>query len=208
MATIYPLLPARQVAVYNRDDVLRSPTDCRVYYLKYNAMSNIFICDDAVVRAYELWENGESFRAAGILFEKLPSALRPIWAARIMRLVHGKSRLRSSRIERACQVADSPSEWKNAHAIFTSLREETLKLDRLRAIGLTEEQELLGNLLSLAELVAKVTYNATNPPDQFDDDSGFWIGRCLRGFVDHHWSDSEFSDAAWKAMSFQEAVGH
>ena len=147
---------------------------------------------------------GESFRAGGILFEKLPTDRRPAWAARSLRLVLDRSGLRSSPIERVLEVADNPAEWKDAHKLFSTLREETLKLDSLRVNGLTEKEELLGCILSLAELVAKVTYNATNPPDEFDEDSGLWIASCLRGFVDHQWNDKTFSEAAWKAISFQD----
>jgi hypothetical protein len=51
----------------------------------------------------------------------------------------------------------------------------------------------------LAELVAKVTYNATDPPDRFDEDSGWWIAACLRDLVDRL-GDEEFSEAAWSAL--------
>jgi hypothetical protein len=40
---------------------------------------------------------------------------------------------------------------------------------------LTKDQETLASLLLLAEMVAKVTYNATDPPDEFDENSGWWI---------------------------------
>jgi hypothetical protein len=37
---------------------------------------------------------------------------------------------------------------------------------------------LLMEHLVLAELVAKVTYNETNPDDEFDEDSGWWVARA------------------------------
>jgi hypothetical protein len=74
---------------------------------------------------------------------------------------------------------------------------ELLELETTQ--GLAKEQESLYDLLSLAELVAKVTYNAADPPDKFDEDSGWWIASCLRGFVDW-WKDDEFSKAAWSAL--------
>ena len=79
------------------------------------------------------------------------------------------------------------------------MRKSTLELDRIRERGLTKDQELLGWLLALAELVAKVTYSATDPPDEFDEDSGWWIAPCLKGFLDSL-NDSEFSNAAWAAL--------
>ena len=49
----------------------------------------------------------------------------------------------------------------------------------------------------------KVTYNATNPNDEFDEDSGWWIVACLRGFVDARWKDEEFATAAWTAACWR-----
>ena len=68
--------------------------------------------------------------------------------------------------------------------------------------ALTKEQELLGWLLALAELVAKVTYNATDPQDEFDEDSGWWIAPCLKGFLDSL-NDNEFSNVAWSALCWE-----
>jgi hypothetical protein len=96
-------------------------------------------------------------------------------------------------------IADHTKEWRNAHDAFSTVRKSTLKLDRIRERGLTKEQELLGWLLALAELVAKVTYNATDPLDEFDEDSGWWIAPCLKGFLDSL-NDDEFSNAAWSAL--------
>jgi hypothetical protein len=36
------------------------------------------------------------------------------------------------------------------------------------------------HLLLLAEIAAKVMYNATQPDDPFDEDSGWWLAPCLR----------------------------
>ena len=70
---------------------------------------------------------------------------------------------------------------------------------------LTKEDELMGHVLCLAELVSKVAYNATNPPDEFDEDSGWWIVVCLREFIDNFWHDEEFAKAAWSTVSSSEA---
>jgi hypothetical protein len=76
-----------------------------------------------------------------------------------------------------------------------------LKLEELRRKGeLTKDQEVFAELLSLAELVAKVTYNATIPPDPFDEDSGWWIAPTLRVFVEI-WPDAKFSQEAWSALA-------
>jgi hypothetical protein len=73
-----------------------------------------------------------------------------------------------------------------------------LRFERKRK--LSREKTLLLYHLSLAELVAKVTYNASEPRDPFDEDSGWWIVVSLKGLVDL-WNDEEFSRRAWMVVS-------
>lgn len=138
--------------------------------------------------------------AGRLIFEKLPTRVRPSWAARILRLVLERSGVQFSPIEHVLHLADNAAEWGDAHRAFSTLRDSMLELDELdRTQGLADDQKLLRWLLSLAELVAKVIYNATDPPDEFDEDSGWWIAACLRGFVDF-WNDEKFSKTAWSAL--------
>jgi hypothetical protein len=62
------------------------------------------------------------------------------------------------------------------------------------------KDEVYGGLLYLAENVAKVTYNATNPPDPFDEDAGAWVVSCLRDLVNKV-NDPEFGTKAWLVAS-------
>jgi len=50
--------------------------------------------------------------------------------------------------------------------------------------------------------VAKVTYNATNPTDEFDEDSGWWIARCLKDVLELL-GDDEFSRSMWTTLGFE-----
>ena len=150
------------------------------------------------------WREGQPLEAGKLIFGNLPNSIRPKWASGILRLVLGRSEIHLAPIERVLYLADTPEEWRNGHRTFSAVRELTLELDDIiRDHGGTKEQESLSNVLALAELVAKVTYNATDPPDEFDEDSGWWIAACLRGFVDHRWRDEEFSKAAWSALCFE-----
>lgn len=156
--------------------------------------------DDHLELAREYWKGGQPVEAGRLIHDNLPAEARPAWAARILRLVLDRSGAERSHFERILYTADHPRQWANGHRCFDLLRGETLKCDELRRRGrLTNEQEMFASLLSLAELVAKVTYNAVDPPDEFDEDSGWWIAASLRGFVDH-WKDDEFSKAAWSAL--------
>jgi len=51
----------------------------------------------------------------------------------------------------------------------------------------------------LAELAAKVTYNATDPIDEFDEDSGWWVPYCVGHILDLL-QDEGFSESMWSAL--------
>jgi hypothetical protein len=62
------------------------------------------------------------------------------------------------------------------------------------------------SLLALTELVAKVTYNATDPTDEFDEDSGSWIAVCLKELLDSL-KDDALSKSMWSALCWEEEFG-
>ncbi|MBK7307686.1 MAG: hypothetical protein IPI88_12065 [Chitinophagaceae bacterium] len=65
-------------------------------------------------------------------------------------------------------IIDTQDNWKNAHSQFSKIRQ--FLLDHK-----TYQPEAY---LVLAENVAKVTYNASNEPAPFDNNSGWWIPSC------------------------------
>lgn len=155
-----------------------------------------------LVRAAECWRSGKPLEAGRLIFERLASEARPKWAARVLKLAVDKSGIKHPLFEQVLRTADERSMWAKGHRLFSEVRDSTLELDNVkRTQGLSEEQRILHTLFVLAELVAKVTYNATDPPDEFDEDSGWWIAVCLRRFVDSMGRDDEFAVAAWSALS-------
>ncbi len=151
-------------------------------------------------QAEEYWRRGQALEAGRIVFENLPDDVRPRWASRILRLILSRSGIRLSKAKHTCYIAENPSEWSKAHKTFDALRDATLRMDRKgRWKRLSRQEKLKAGILGLAELVAKVTYNATNPQDEFDEDSGWWIVASLKGFVDL-WDDDDFTKAAWDAF--------
>jgi hypothetical protein len=159
---------------------------------------------DNIERAAEYWSVGKSLEAGQLIFEAMPAEARPKWAASLLRLVLDRSGVDPSHFERTLYTADNPRQWANGHRCFDILRRTVLEIDTTaRKQGLTKDQEMFLSLLSLAELVAKVTYNAVDPPDPFDEDSGWWISASVKGFVDM-WNDKTFSEAAWSALCGRE----
>jgi hypothetical protein len=158
-----------------------------------------------LVQAAEYWAKGQPLKAGEVIYENLPLQFRPKWASRILKIVLNRGGVQSSLFDQVLIAADDEFLYKSGHRVFSAIRESTLKLDELRRDhDLSEDQKLLASVLSLAELVAKVIYNATNPPDEFDEDSGWWIAAHLRAFVDHRWKDVEFAREAWSALSSYE----
>ena len=152
-------------------------------------------------QAAQCWDKGESWEAGKLIYENLPNSVRPRWAGRILKLVLEESGVQSPLFSQVLAIAGNESMWKCIRPVFSSLRQMTLQLDEnRRGSGLTKDEELLASIVFLAELVAKVTYNATNPADEFDEDSGWWIATSLRWFVDHAWTEKRFSEAAWSAL--------
>jgi hypothetical protein len=153
-------------------------------------------------QAEELWNNNQAYEAGRIIFEGLPKEVRPAWAVGILRLVLERTGEKYKQIDRMLRIADRREEWSKAYEAFDSLRDLTLKLDRRRLREPGEERKVANTeeaVVALAELVAKVTYNATDPDDEFDEDSGWWIAFSLRAFVDS-WKDKDFAQAAWAAL--------
>jgi hypothetical protein len=156
--------------------------------------------DNKIKQASGFWKDGKTLDAGRIVFEMVLPDDRPRWASRILKCALDRSALECVRVQDVLDIAECPEEWDRAHQIFDVLRDVTLELDEKRQKGLTKKEELLAWLFSIAELVAKVTYNATNPPDEFDEDSGWWIAVTLRGFVDCL-GDESFAEKAWLILS-------
>jgi hypothetical protein len=156
------------------------------------------LASDIASKAYAHWINGEILEAGKLLFECLPNESRPKWAADILRLTIERTEVKSDAIMHILSVAAKPEDWGKAHKAFDDLREATLKLERQKSRS--PNQDLLLSHLLLAELVAKVTYNSTQPPDEFDEDSGWWIAICLKDILNRV-DDEEFSNKMWCALS-------
>jgi hypothetical protein len=85
--------------------------------------------------------------------------------------------------------------WGWGHVAFDAVRRLTLRYEQAES-----KDDVYVAVLFLAENVAKVTYNATNPPGPFDEDAGAWVVSCLRHLVKTV-NDPEFEREAWLVAS-------
>lgn len=157
--------------------------------------------DDDVASLGHEWLHNPSLNLGRRLFERVPDDQRPAWAASVLRSVLPVVFTCPPTVANVLTVADAPAKWGTAHAAFTAVRLVVLRLDeKRRRQALSLEDDVFGHVLGIAELVAKVTYNATHPRDEFDEDSGWFIAGNTRALV-ALLHDPTFERAAWDALS-------
>lgn len=109
------------------------------------------------------------------IFENLPNDIRPGWAGLVLsRFDHYINDIPTPILE-LYPIIDNKDRWKEAHGQFNNIRRFLLDNKRYQP-----EAYLL-----LAELVAKVTYNASGQPAPFDSDSGHYIASLALKATEH-----------------------
>jgi hypothetical protein len=109
------------------------------------------------------------------IFENLPNDIRPGWAGLILsRFDHHIKGIPTSIVE-LFPIIDNKDRWNEAHEQFS----------KIRVFGLENKNYKSENYLILAELVAKVTYNASGQPAPFDSDSGHFIASLALKAAEH-----------------------
>lgn len=123
----------------------------------------------------EIYDLKNDIKTGKDIFENLPHDIRPFWAGNIL------SRFDSYITEIPTPVADlysmidDKNRWKEAHKKFSAIR----------VFSLENKNYKPENYLRLAELVAKVTYNASVEPAPFDSDSGHYISSLALKTVEY-----------------------
>lgn len=109
------------------------------------------------------------------IFENLSNDIKPGWAGLILsRFDHFVKDIPTSILD-LYPIIDDKDRWKEAHEQFAKIR--VFKLENKNY-----EPE---NYLRLAELVAKVTYNASGHPAPFDNNSGHYIASLALKATEH-----------------------
>jgi len=137
---------------------------------------------DAKSQAKDLWKTGDHLESGRVLFENLPKDEQVTWAVAILDFTTEWLDVWMCGIWELKRVARKRRRWRAAHQAFTKIRGTTLRLERRKT--LTPVQERMLCQCFVAENVAKVIYNATDPIDPFDEDSGWWIVPCLKSCID------------------------
>ncbi len=117
------------------------------------------------------------------IFENLPNDIRPGWAGLILSRFDNYIKDIPTSIKELYPIIDNKDRWKEAHGQFS----------KIRRFLLDNKNNQPEAYLLLAELVAKVTYNASGEPAPFDSDSGHHIP-SLALKATEHFDDSRLED--------------
>ena len=99
------------------------------------------------------------------IFENIPNDIKPGWAGLILSRFDNYIKNVPKSIVDLYPIIDNQERWKEAHKQFYAIRQFSL-----------DNKNYEPNVyLQLAELVAKITYNASGEPAPFDNDSGWYI---------------------------------
>ena len=148
-----------------------------------------------IKEAKPYWEGGYPLKAGELLYEHIRQDYRPLWALEVLELCMPLTKS-IAEIDELCNIIRSPDRWAEAHEAFSSVRQLTLKTEH------NNSDPIYTGVLSLAENVAKVTYNASGEPAPFDYNSGYRIVSDLRHIVDQL-CDNAFDNKAWYVVSCQ-----
>jgi len=112
------------------------------------------------------------------IFEHIPDEIKPYWAGRVLSSFDDYLEDIPEPVLELFPIIDDKDKWKNAREQFT----------KIRAFGLAN-QGYCKEYLRLAELVAKITYNASGEPAFFDRNSGHYIA-CFAFKIMEYFDDA------------------
>lgn len=125
--------------------------------------------------SYEAWREGDAVAVGRALLDALPPAEQVARAVAVLDIC--RARCPSPReVDDVAEVGRDPSRWREGHARFDAVRTLTLKAEG-------HPDRLYRMLLHVAEIVAKVVYNASGAPAPFDANSVWWLPRNARDFA-------------------------
>jgi len=108
------------------------------------------------------------------VFDFIPVTERVNWAASI--LIFISDQLHSEVcISDLIEVTFDESRWLEAENIFHSIRGRTIENERKKRYGAIDQL-----VLDIAELTAKITFNATKVSAPFDKDVGWYVAPALK----------------------------
>jgi hypothetical protein len=123
------------------------------------------------------------------VFENLPNDIKPGWAGLILSRFDNYIKNIPVTIKELYPIIDNKDRWQEAHGQF----------NKIRRFLLDNKNYQPETYLLLAELVAKVTYNASGELAPFDNDSGHYIP-SLALKATEHFDDNRLEEEVTSAI--------
>lgn len=139
----------------------------------------------------EMAGSGDVRGAVRELNRRISPSRQPAWAAKILDLFRA-CYPRIPEVDGVYDVALDRNRWSEAYEGFDRVRCLTLRADR-------DGDAVHGHFLHLAELVAKVTYNASGEDAPFDPDGGLQLMAHALDMADS-WNDAELQARVARAV--------
>ncbi|MGB3181147.1 MAG: hypothetical protein WBB45_07135 [Cyclobacteriaceae bacterium] len=136
-------------------------------------------------------DNIKSTEVGKNIFENIPNNVRPGWAGFVLSRFDSYLDQIPTEISELQKIISSELRWKEAHSQFSAIRELTLNADGSRSTYLT-----------LAEKVAKVTYNESGDPAPFDSSSGHLIPSLAIEFSQQFEDDNLYQEVKSAILIF------
>ena len=152
---------------------------------------------NSLANAYDEWRSGDALAAGEAIWIDLEQIKRIDWAKGILAETARLSRQQFEVIDMLLSLGDSREELATAKSCFSFIRRRVLEVEAKLTKSLTDD--CLVRLLYLAENVAKVLYNESQPSDEFDDDVGWWVVKCARDCAEY--LDENAAKAIWDRMN-------
>ena len=143
---------------------------------------------------YDDWVAGDVVDVGRRLMIGLSSARRVARAQAVLSLCRSRLPLVAA-VDHVAALADDPARWVEAHAAFGAVRQLTLREDR------EPTSDAYRALLCVAEIVAKIIFNASGAPAPFDSDSAWRLASNARDFA-RAVGDESFTHQVWQALRY------
>lgn len=146
-------------------------------------------------KAQLLWNEDCAYQSGELIVGSMPAGARPVWAATMLHHV-----LRyvtyTPEFDEVVDIAQHSGRWFEALDVFHRVR--TLRQEATR-------DPVYDTVAALAENVAKVTYNASNPTVPFDSDAGPRAVADFKRILDAV-ADPALCSRAWPLVAGQERI--
>jgi len=143
---------------------------------------------DIIAQAHEHWmADDRPLELGRVLYDHLPSAQRPLWAASILRLASTRIDAIPEIIE-LLNIAENRERWGDARALLDSLAKLTVV-----------DNVLQRWVMALALKVAQITCNALEHPPRFPHDVGWKLIADLHEIVNLVNNDA-FTAQVWDVL--------